>query len=329
MSGEVIIPSFTFVATAHALQWQGITPVFCDISSRNYTLDPIQVERMITPRTTGIIGVHLWGRSCDIEELTKIANRHNLKLLFDAAHAFGCTHAGRMIGSFGNAEVFSFHATKFVNSFEGGAVVTNNDSLATKIRLMKNFGFSGYDNVIYIGTNGKMTEVSAAMGLTGLESLDEFIAVNRDNYYLYKQELSGISGIKLLTYEDKEKHNYQYVVLEIDEERIRISRDHLVEILQAENVLSRRYFFPGCHSMEPYRSYFPHAGMLLPQTDRLMRRVLSLPTGTAVGRDEISQICGILRLVVKNAPEVHRQMQLVSARKSRLKENSDRSSAKD
>src|SRR5205823_3737043 len=151
LTGEVIVPSFTFVATAHALQWQQITPVFCDIDPKSYTLDPARIEELITPRATGLIGVHLWGRPCDVEALTDIARRYRLKLLFDAAHSFACTHQGRMIGNFGEAEVFSFHATKFVNAFEGGAVVTNNDDLAARIRLMKNFGFAGYDDVVYVG----------------------------------------------------------------------------------------------------------------------------------------------------------------------------------
>src|ERR1035437_7730569 len=145
LRGEVIIPSFTFVATAHALQWQEITPVFCDIDRATHNLDPARVEQMITPRTTGIIGVHIWGRPCDVEALAGLARRHNLKLFFDAAHAFGCSLQGRMVGNFGEAEVFSFHATKFFNTFEGGAIATNNDELAAKIRLMKNFGFQGYD----------------------------------------------------------------------------------------------------------------------------------------------------------------------------------------
>jgi dTDP-4-amino-4,6-dideoxygalactose transaminase len=304
LKGEVIVPSFTFIATAHALQWQEITPVFCDIDPRTHNLDPGRVEQMLTPRTSGIVGVHLWGRACDVEALAEIAERRGLKLLFDAAHAFGCSHGGKMIGGFGDAEVFSFHATKFFNSFEGGAVVTNDDALAERMRLMKNFGFAGYDKVTYIGTNGKMTEVCAAMGLGGLESLDEFIAVNRRNYEQYRHELEGTPGITLLTYDAAEKCNYQYIVLEIDEALTGVSRDHLLEILWAENVLARRYFYPGCHRMEPYRSFFPHAGLLLPETERLADRVLVLPTGTAVGPDDIVKLCGIINLVVANGASV-------------------------
>jgi dTDP-4-amino-4,6-dideoxygalactose transaminase len=307
LSGEVIVPSFTFVATAHALQWQEITPVFCDIDPRNHNIDPNRIEEMITPKTTGIIGVHLWGRPCDISALQDIAERHNLKLLFDAAHAFGCSYQGQMIGNFGDAEVFSFHATKFFNTFEGGAIVTNDDELAQKARLMKNFGFAGYDNVIYIGTNGKMSEVSAAMGLTGLESLDEFISINHRNYLAYQEGLSGIRGLHLIDFPKNGKYNYQYLIVEIDEEETGISRDTLVQLLTSENILARRYFFPGCHRMEPYRSYSPHAGLLLPETEKMALRVLSLPTGTAVGPEEIHQISRIIQLVIKNSGKIGKQ----------------------
>jgi dTDP-4-amino-4,6-dideoxygalactose transaminase len=213
-----------------------------------------------------------------------------------------------MIGSFGDAEVFSFHATKFLNTFEGGAVVTNNDELAEKIGLMQNFGFSGYDNVIYIGTNGKMSEISAAMGLTGLESLDDFISINRRNYMYYKQELENVPGIRLISYNEEEKNNYQFVVAEVDKETAGVSRDKLLEVLHAENILARRYFYPGCHRMEPYRSYFPNAGLLLTDTERVASRVLVLPTGTAISNDEIEKICGIIRLITRNATEVQRRL---------------------
>lgn len=294
MRGEVIVPSFTFIATAHALQWQEITPVFCDIDPDNHTLDPEKVEQMITPRTTGIIGVHLWGRTCDVDALSDIAGRHKLRLLFDSAHALGCSYRGRMIGGFGDAEVFSFHATKFINSLEGGAVVTNDDELARRMRLMKNFGFTHYDQVEYVGTNGKMNEMSAAMGLTNLESLDAFVEANRRNHDQYRRALEGLPGVRFLAYDERERCNYQYIILEIDEDEAGLSRDELQQALWAENVLARRYFYPGCHRAEPYRSYFPHAGLLLPETERLSGRVLALPTGTAVGPEEVEKVCRII-----------------------------------
>lgn len=295
LKGEVIVPSFTFIATAHALQWQEIKPVFADIDPKTHNLDPACVEKMITPRTTGIVGVHLWGRPCDTEGLQSIADKHGLKLMFDASHAFACSHGGRKIGNFGECEVFSFHATKFFNTFEGGAVVTNNDVLAEQIRLMKNFGFAGYDNVIYIGTNGKMTEVCAAMGLTSLESLSEFVNINKRNYGAYKEQLKGLPGIQLIQYDDAEACNYQYLIAEVDEKEFGLSRDQLLKVLHAENILARRYFYPGCHNMQPYKSLFPHAGLLLPHTNRLARTVLALPTGGAISEEKIMEIARIIR----------------------------------
>ncbi len=308
LKGEVIVPSFTFIATAHALQWQEITPVFCDVDPKTHNIDPFCLRRLITPRTTGIIGVHVWGRACDVEALTKLSEQHHLRLLFDASHAFGCSYKGKRIGNFGNAEVFSFHATKFLNAFEGGAVATNDDELASKIRLMKNFGFAGYDNVIYIGTNGKMSEVAAAMGLTGLESVVEFVNVNQRNYETYRGELNGLPGVNMVVYDETVENNYQHIVLEINESHTHITRDELVEVLHAENVLARRYFYPACHRMEPYRSYFPNAGLLLPETEKLSERVLVLPTGTAISPEDIRKICQIIRLVTENGREARERL---------------------
>lgn len=304
ISGEVILPSFTFVATAHALQWQQITPVFCDVAPGSHHLDPNRVEDMITPRTSAIVGVHVWGEPCDVAALQEIADRHHLKLLFDAAHAFACSHDHRMIGNFGDAEFFSFHATKFVNAFEGGAVTTNDDELAQKMRYMRNFGFSSYDQVDHVGVNGKMHEVSAAMGLTSLENLDAIVTHNRRNYKQYEAALGDIPGITLYRYDENEQRNYQYIILEIDEEITGVSRDTFVRILHAENVLARRYFYPGCHQMEPHRSYFPHAGLLLPHTEALVQRVMSLPTGTAIGEDEITQVVALIRQIVEQGAEI-------------------------
>lgn len=301
MQGEVIVPSFTFVATAHALQWQGITPVFADIDPVTHNLDPFAVEKLITPRTTGIIGVHLWGRPSDVVGLERLASQYNLKLVYDAAHAFGCSHQGQMIGNFGDAEVFSFHATKFFNTFEGGAIVTNNPDLAARIQLMTNFGFSGYDEVDSIGTNGKMTEVSAAMGLTNFQSLDDFIRTNRRNYQQYQREFADIPGISLLPHDLEERRNFQYLIVEVDAQQSGISRDALVQVLHAENVLARRYFWPGCHRVEPYRTLYPGAGQHLPCTEQVSERVMALPTGTAVGEYEIAIIGDIVRTAVANA----------------------------
>ena len=306
LSGEVIIPSFTFIATAHALKWLDITPVFCDIDPATHNLDPAKVESLITPRTTAIMGVHVWGRACPVDELSRIAQKNQLQLVFDSAHAFGCSYQGKMIGNFGHAEVFSFHATKFLNTFEGGAVVTNDDVLAEKLRYMTNFGFKSYDLVAYLGTNGKMNEVSAAMGLTMLEDMQNIIHLN-DSHYQQYGALGGIPGIQLIKYDETEKNNFQYIILEIDEDITGIQRDLIVDILHAENILARRYFYPGCHEMEPYRSLDPEAGATLPETERLTRRVLSLPSGTAVSSDDINSICSIIQFLVENGADISRR----------------------
>ncbi len=296
MKGEVIVPSYTFIATAHALQWQEITPIFADIDPLTQNLDPAAVRRMITPRTTGIIGVHLWGRGAPVADLQTIAKEHGLRLMFDASHGFGCTLGGAMLGTFGECEVFSFHATKFFNTFEGGAVVTGDDALAEKMRLMRNFGFSGYDNVIYPGTNGKLTEIAAAMGLTNLESLDDFVAINRRNYETYRSTINEIHGLRLLTYDESERNNFQYIVVEVDP-AFPVARDRIVEVLHAENVLARKYFWPGCHNMQPYRSYYPNAGLVLPHTVQVAERVLVLPTGSAMRAEDVNNITSVLRVL--------------------------------
>jgi dTDP-4-amino-4,6-dideoxygalactose transaminase len=289
LSGEVIVPSYTFIATAHALSWQGITPVFADIDPTTHTLDPDSVRSMITPRTTGIVATHLWGNACNTDALQAIANEHGLRLIYDAAHAFLCSHAGEKVGALGDAEVFSFHATKFFNTFEGGAITTNDDHLAQTMRLMRNFGFSGLDNVIHPGTNGKMTEICAAMGLVNLDSISEVVSLNRENYNTYRRELGGIDGLSILSPEQNEESNYQYIVLEVGRS-FPVTRDRIVEALQAENILARKYFWPGCHRMEPYRALYPHAGILLPNTHAVAERVIVLPTGSTLPKGAISTI---------------------------------------
>lgn len=299
LTGEVILPSYTFIATAHALHWQGITPVFADIDPVTHSLSPNSVREMITSKTTGIIGVHLWGRAAAVDELQQIADEHQLKLMFDAAHAFGCSYRGKMIGSFGETEVLSFHGTKVLNSFEGGAVLTNDNDLAEKIRLMRNFGFAGIDNVIYPGTNGKMSEMSAAMGLVNLDRVGEFIQVNQINYQTYKKYLSELPGIRLYTYDETESNNFQYIIIEVTDNSP-VSRDTMVAALNAENILARKYFWPGCHAMLPYRELYPHAGLLLTETEKIADRVIVLPTGGDLDDNKIHMIFQIMKVLLKS-----------------------------
>ncbi|WP_225783650.1 DegT/DnrJ/EryC1/StrS aminotransferase family protein [Xenophilus sp. Marseille-Q4582] len=297
LTGEVIVPSWTFVATAHALHWQGITPVFADIDPNTHNLDPLAVRRMITPRTSGIIGVHLWGRAAPVDELQEIADEHRLKLMFDAAHAFGSSYGGRSIGSFGACEVFSFHATKAFNTMEGGAVTTDDDELAEAMRLMRNFGFEGYDNVIHPGTNGKMIEVCAAMGLANLDEFDAIVAANKRTHTIYRHVLAGIPGISLLDYGSVERNSHHYVVAEVDED-CPARRDDIIAALHAENILARKYFWPGSHRMQPYRDLFPHAGLVLPQTTQLAERVMVLPAGACMTSEQIQTVGDVIRHAV-------------------------------
>jgi len=293
LTGEVIVPSYTFVATAHALTWLGLTPVFADIDPATHNLDPDSVRAAITPKTSAIVPVHLWGRAAPDAELQAIADEHGLKLFYDAAHAFGCSLGGRMVGNFGACEVFSFHATKFFNTFEGGAVVTNDDALAERLKLMRNFGFSGFDNVVERGTNGKMAEICAAMGLANLRCLDRFVEINRRNHQAYAQGLSALPGLRLLGFDPAERNNYQYVVVEVGAD-CPVGRDGLLEALQAENVLARRYFWPGCHRMAFFRDRAGYADVALPNTEAIADQVIVLPTGTGAGLEDIGQICEII-----------------------------------
>jgi dTDP-4-amino-4,6-dideoxygalactose transaminase len=295
MHGEVILPSYTFVATAHALQWQGITPVFADMDPTTHNIDPAKIEALITPRTTGIVGVHVWGRACHTEAIEKTAAKHNLKVMYDASHGFGCSTQGRMLGGFGACEVFSFHATKFINCFEGGVVATNDDDLAYQMRMMTNFGFTGYDRVEYLGINGKMNEVCAAMGLTNLEAMDEIVETNRRNYLTYCEELRSAPGVSVISYDPAERNNYQYVVIEVDSDACPRNRDEIVDALHAENVIARKYFWPACHRMEPYRTTQPDTWKQLPETERVAARVIVLPTGQAVDEETVRRVCGIIR----------------------------------
>ena len=290
--GEVILPDFTFIATAQAVTAAGHRVVIADVNERNHCLSPSAVESLIGPDTVGILGVHLWGNQCFVEELRDIADRHGVKLFFDAAHAFGSRFKGRAIGGFGDAEVFSFHATKVFNTFEGGAIVTNNDELAAKCRKIRNFGFIGTDNIECLGTNAKMPEISAAMGLVNLKHVDQFITDNRRNYILFKRHLEQIPGFKVLDHEPDMESNDHYVVARIDETVLGASRDNVVNALWDNGVRARRYFYPGISKTPPYE-WLQHAPV--PVSQRLCQTLIVFPTGPSVTEDDVEWIADILR----------------------------------
>lgn len=301
LRGEVVCPAFTFVATAHALAWQRLRPVFCDVDPRTHTADPVSVERCLGARTSAVVGVHTWGQPCDIAALTRLTAARSIPLVFDAAHAFGTSYAGRRVGGFGAAEAFSFHATKFFGTFEGGAVTTNDASLAKELRMLRDFGFAGYDRLERLGINAKMNEFCAAVGLVNLDHLDGFVATNRANLAGYRDGLQGLQGVRVYEPDPASTPNCQYVVVEVDEVASGVSRDVLLRVLHAENVLARRYFHPGCHRLPPYAEAEPDAAARLPVTERLIRQVLVLPNGTSIGEEEVAGVCEILRCAVDGA----------------------------
>ena len=307
LSGEVIVPAFTFVATAHAFAWLGIEPVFCDIDPATHTIDVRAAEKLITTRTSAIVGVHLWGRACNVRELEELAARHRVPVIYDAAHALGSSVGKRRVGNFGVAEVFSFHATKFFNTFEGGAVTTNDAALAAKLRLLRNFGFAGYDDIVALGTNAKLSEAHAAMGLALVEQLDALVNANVRSWVHYGDALRGIEGIRLLQVEDGYGSNYQYVVLEV-EAAFPLTRDQLLQVLWEENVRARRYFFPGCHRVPPYVS---KSQPVLPNTEEVIARVLVLPAGATITNEEIDAVSDLISAAAEESARLRTELPAV------------------
>lgn len=315
LRGEAILPSFTFIATAHACLWEGLEPVFVDVDPVTHTIDPACVARQVGDETALIVGVHLWGRTCRVRELEAIARDREVPLVFDAAHAIGCTYEGVPMGRLGTASIASFHGTKFVQSLEGGAIFTADRDLADRLRLLRNFGFQGFDNVVALGTNAKMNEMCAAVGLGSLEALDTLIATNRDNRAAYRRALEGLPGLALYEYDEREANNFQYLIVEVDPQACPFTRDELVAILQAENVIARRYFTPGCHRSMPYRARPRRGTDRLAATERLCETLVALPTGAGVSHADIEEIGGILHTAFDTATAVRPWLTQTPARK--------------
>lgn len=305
LTGEVILPSFTFVATAHAVRRAGLTPVFCDVDPETHLIDIAHAESRITDSTTAILGVHLWGQCQNYDRLCALAHDNNLGLYFDAAHAFGSRHASGAIGGLGKGSAFSLHATKIITSFEGGLVTTNDLAIAEEVRLLANFGFADYDRVVRDGTNAKMAEINAAMALTSIESLASFLDANRRNYYMYAEGLGELRDVSLLQFSNG-LTNMHYIVVVVHPTAA-LTRDELHEVLTADGVLARRYFSPGCHRSMPYASE-PTGQVSLPVTDRLAETVLCLPTGPNVSANDVRQVCNIIRTALDLAGAVRTQL---------------------
>ncbi|RAM58317.1 aminotransferase, partial [Mesotoga sp. SC_3PWM13N19] len=253
LTGEVITTPFTFAATAHSISWMGLEPVFVDIDPATMCIDPNRIEEAITPRTSAIMPVHVFGTPCDVKAIQEIADRHNLKIIYDAAHAFGTEIDGTGIGNFGDITMYSFHATKLFNSAEGGALACKSEELKKKIDLLKNFGIKNEEEVIEVGINGKMNELQAAMGLAVLDHIEEERQKRAIIKQTYIENLKDIPGIKLMPDLPTVRSSYQYFAIGIDEEEFGRSRDYVYEELKKNNVFARKYFHPLCSNFECYK----------------------------------------------------------------------------
>lgn len=309
VAGEVVLPSLTFIATAHAVAWERLTPAFADVEPDTLCMGPEQAAARIGPDTGALLGVHLWGRAGDVAGLERLARERALPLVFDAAHALGSVHGGRPLASYGDAAILSFHATKIANAFEGGAIVTRSAELAECAARMRNFGFVDEDEVEGIGTNAKLSEAGATMGLASLDALDGFLEVSRRNYAAYANALAGVPGVTLLAFDPPESANCHHIAIDVDPAAAGIGRDELRATLVGENVLARRYFHPGCHRTAPYAAAGGAGGAELPVTERALARCLSLPTGTAVSVADIAQIGAVVRLAVAGSDAVRHRLE--------------------
>ncbi len=296
IAGEVITTPFTFVATTHALFWNKIRPVFVDIEPEYYTLDPEQVEAALTPWTTAILAVHVYGHPCRIHALADIARRHHLRLIYDAAHAFGVQVAGRPIAHFGDMSMFSFHATKLYHSLEGGLLAFRDSGLKKTLDYLKNFGFENEVEVVMPGTNAKMNEVQALMGCMMLQYLDELIDKRRQIAQIYRERLADVPGLKLAPpLREEVRYNYAYMPVEIEEQEFGATRDALHEELKRYNVYTRRYFYPLICDYACYRNLAVRNPLEVAR--RVASRILTLPIYPDLALEDVHRICEILRFI--------------------------------
>ncbi len=288
---EVITTPFTFVSTTHAIVRCGLVPIFCDITEDNYTIDPEKIEELITEKTVAIMPVHVYGNICRVEEIDKIAKKHNLKVIYDAAHAFGVRYKGKSAASLGDASMFSFHATKVFNTIEGGAVCYKDASLKETLADLKNFGILGPD-VRYIGGNAKMSEFQAAMGICNLRHIEEEIEKRRLVDDEYRKRLSNIKGIKLCEISKDVKHNYSYFPVVFD--GYKYNRDEIHEKLSAEGIIARKYFYPATNCLDCYNGFASAGGEKTPVSTRISQNVLTLPMFADLPLDIVNKICDII-----------------------------------
>lgn len=295
LKGEVITTPFTFPATVQALDWNQLTPVFCDIDRQTLNIDANKIESLITENTTAILAVHVFGNPCETEKIQKTADKYDLKVIYDGAHAFGANINGNPVSSYGDMTMFSFHATKLFNTVEGGALTFRNAELGRKLELLKNFGILNSEEVIISGLNAKMNEIQAGIGLEVLKVVEEERNKRHRIKRTYEQYLADIPGIRIITNLENEQSSYQYFVIEIEEDKYGRSRDWLQKELEKYNVFTRKYFYPLCSDFDWYANLESAQEENLPIAYKAVKQVLSLPYYGELELDSVAKICGIFQ----------------------------------
>jgi len=295
ITGEVITTPFSFVASTHCLHWNGIKPVFCDIENNYFTIDPERIEALITPYTTAILPVHVYGNPCDQEKIQKIADKFKLKLIYDAAHAFGVKKDGSSICNWGDLSILSFHATKVFNTFEGGAIVCHDSEMKKHIDDLKNFGFHDEVTVMAPGINGKMNEIQAAFGLLQLKYIDRAIENRKLVSEFYQEKLNDIPGIACMTLVENIEYNYSYFPILIDRNKFRKTRDEVYEELKAQGIFTRRYFYPLISNFAPYKGLESANKDILKVAENIAEKVLCLPIYPDLEISSAEKVCKIIK----------------------------------
>lgn len=294
ITGEVITTPYSFVATTHSLWWNNIKPVFVDIESKFGNIDPDKIEAAITPKTTAIMPVHVYGNPCYVEKIQKIADIYGLRLIYDAAHAFGVKYKGGSILNYGDLSILSFHATKVFNTFEGGAIISHDSATKKRIDYLKNFGFAGETTIMAPGINSKMNEVQAAMGLLQLKSFDENIKKRKVVAETYRELLKDIKGISMLSEPEDTVSNYAYFPIFVNEIEYGMSRDALYEKMKQNNIFGRRYFYPLISEFSMYKGLESSSHKNLPVAHKIADEVICLPIYSELSEDNIKKITSLL-----------------------------------
>ncbi len=292
LKGEVITTPFTFASTTHAIVRNNLTPVFCDIRPDDFTMDPAKIEALITDQTSAIMPVHVYGNLCDVEEIQRIADKYGLKVIYDAAHAFGIRHGGEGVASYGDVSCFSFHATKVFNTIEGGAVCFHNERLGRKIYRLKNFGIRNEEIVDGIGANAKMNEFCAAMGLCNLRHIEDKIAARKEVVLRYRERLANVPGLQLNVEQADVASNYAYFPIVIHERSFGSTRNEVAKALAKENIFARKYFYPLTSSFESYNGKYDETKT--PIALHVSKRVLTLPLYAGLTEKEVDRVCDVI-----------------------------------